>query len=35
PIYVCGEAYSMQQGWVQGALEHVELLLQRAFDVPP
>jgi len=31
PVYVCGEAYSNAQGWVEGALETAELLLQGHF----
>jgi monoamine oxidase len=29
PVYVCGESFSRSQGWVEGALETSELLLQR------
>jgi monoamine oxidase len=29
PVYVCGEAYSTDQGWVEGALETAEDLLRR------
>lgn len=32
-IYVCGEAYSRSQGWVEGALERTETLLQRHFGL--
>src|SRR5262245_27635514 len=28
PIYVCGEAYSLNQGWVEGGLSTAENLLQ-------
>jgi hypothetical protein len=30
---VCGEAYSRNQGWVEGALETTELMLQEHFDL--
>jgi monoamine oxidase len=29
PVYICGEAYSHQQGWVEGALATAEYMLQR------
>ena len=35
PIYVCGEAYSNGQGWVEGALETAELVLRDHFRLPP
>jgi monoamine oxidase len=35
PAYVCGEAYSNGQGWVEGALETAELVLTKHFGVPP
>jgi monoamine oxidase len=35
PVYICGEAYSNGQGWVEGALETAELMLQTHFDLPP
>lgn len=35
PIYVCGEAWSRRQGWVEGALESAEMVLQRSFGLPP
>ncbi|MGQ0532609.1 MAG: flavin monoamine oxidase family protein [Caulobacteraceae bacterium] len=35
PVYVCGEAYSAQQGWVEGALNSAENLLQEQFDLDP
>jgi monoamine oxidase len=34
PVYVCGEAYSNAQGWVEGALETAELMLQTYFELP-
>jgi hypothetical protein len=30
-IYVCGESFSLRQGWMEGALEHAALFLQRHF----
>jgi monoamine oxidase len=35
PVYVTGEAYSNGQGWVEGALETAELVLQTHFHLPP
>jgi monoamine oxidase len=35
PVYVCGEAYSNGQGWVEGALETAELVLQNHFHLAP
>lgn len=35
PVYVCGEAYSHDQGWVQGALETAEDMLDRFFSLSP
>jgi hypothetical protein len=35
PVYICGEAYSNGQGWVEGALETAELVLQTHFDLAP
>lgn len=29
PVYVCGEAYSDAQGWVEGALQTADLVLRR------
>ena len=34
-VYVCGEAYSDEQAWVDGALRSADLVLQRAFGIPP
>lgn len=34
-LYVCGEAYSFDQGWVEGALERAEAVLQRHFGLKP
>jgi lysine 2-monooxygenase len=33
-LYICGEAWSTQQGWVEGALETAESMLQRNFGLP-
>jgi len=33
PLHVCGEAYSLAQGWVEGALERAETMLQRHFGL--
>lgn len=35
PVYVCGEAYSNEQGWVEGALQTAELMLTREFHLQP
>jgi hypothetical protein len=35
PCYVCGEAYATVQGWVEGALETAEIVLQKRLDLPP
>jgi monoamine oxidase len=32
-LYVCGEAYSNMQGWVQGALNSAELMLEENFNL--
>ncbi len=32
-VYVCGEAYSNNQGWVEGALRCTELMLQEYFGL--
>jgi monoamine oxidase len=34
PVYVCGEAYSDAQGWVEGALRTAELVLTKQFNMP-
>jgi hypothetical protein len=34
-MYVCGEAYSDDQAWVNGALRSTELVLQQGFDLSP
>jgi len=33
PAYICGEAYSHDQGWVEGAVETAEDMLQRCFKL--
>jgi monoamine oxidase len=35
PIYICGEAYANEQGWVEGALKSAEHVLQDHLGVPP
>jgi hypothetical protein len=34
-LYTCGEAYSDQQGWVNGALRSAELVLTGGFGLQP
>jgi monoamine oxidase len=34
-IYVCGESFSTNQAWMEGALEHAELLLRLHFHTAP
>jgi monoamine oxidase len=34
-VSICGEAYSLRQGWVEGALQSAELMLQERFGLPP
>lgn len=34
PLYTCGEAWSRQQGWVEGALESADLVLERILGLP-
>jgi len=34
PVYVCGEAYSDAQGWVEGALRTAELVLTKHLKLP-
>ncbi|MBC5810632.1 MAG: FAD-dependent oxidoreductase [Candidatus Eremiobacteraeota bacterium] len=33
PVYICGEAYSFNQGWVEGALQTAELMLEEHFGL--
>jgi len=35
PVYVCGEAYSDAQGWVEGALQTADLMLEKHFGIEP
>lgn len=35
PVYICGEAYSHAQGWVEGALATAEVMLQSHLGLPP
>lgn len=32
-VYICGEAYSINQGWVEGALQTAELMLEEHFGL--
>ena len=34
PIHVCGDCFSLNQGWVQGALQSAELVLREAYGMP-
>ncbi len=34
PVFICGEAYSHAQGWVEGALQTAEDMLQRHLGLP-
>jgi monoamine oxidase len=34
PVYICGEAYSDAQGWVEGALQTADMMLEAWFEVP-
>lgn len=35
PAYICGEAFSTNQTWVEGALQTAELVLQKHLGLPP
>jgi monoamine oxidase len=35
PLFVCGEAYSHDQGWVEGALDTAEQVVERLGVQPP
>jgi monoamine oxidase len=35
PLYICGEAYSDAQGWVEGALQTADMMLEKYFDIAP
>ncbi|HEX4494051.1 MAG TPA: FAD-dependent oxidoreductase [Thermoanaerobaculia bacterium] len=34
-VFICGEAYSINQGWVEGALQTAELMLEEHFGMKP
>lgn len=34
PLYICGEAYSDAQGWVEGALQTAEIMLAKFLQAP-
>lgn len=34
-VYVCGEAWSRDQGWIKGATATAETVLQQKFGLPP
>jgi monoamine oxidase len=34
PVHVCGECWSHEQGWVEGALQTAESMLQQHFGLP-
>ncbi len=34
PVFICGECWSHDQGWVEGALKTAETMLQRYFGLP-
>jgi monoamine oxidase len=33
PVFICGEAYSHNQGWVEGALETADRMLELHFSL--
>src|SRR5262249_10028122 len=33
PVHICGEAYSNQHGWVEGALQTTEVMLEEYFGL--
>jgi monoamine oxidase len=33
-VFVCGEAYSSAQGWVEGAVNTAEMVVEKYFDLP-
>ncbi len=35
PVYICGEAYSHDQGWVEGPLATADAMLERHFGLQP
>jgi hypothetical protein len=32
-VYVCGESYALDQGWVEGAVNTAERVLETYFDL--
>lgn len=34
-VFICGDAYSINQGWVEGALQTADLVLQEHFGMQP
>jgi hypothetical protein len=34
-FHICGEAWSPRQGWIEGALETVDAVLERSFEIAP
>lgn len=34
-LYICGEAWSTQQGWVEGALETADIVLEEQLHLQP
>lgn len=34
PLYICGEAYSDAQGWVEGALQTADIMLNKLLNAP-
>jgi monoamine oxidase len=32
-VYLCGESFSLDQGWVEGAINTTEMMLQQQFDL--
>jgi hypothetical protein len=35
PLSICGEAWSLQQGWIEGALQTAEQVLVRKYGLAP
>jgi monoamine oxidase len=35
PVYICGEAWSTQQGWVEGALQTADHVLEDHLGIKP
>jgi monoamine oxidase len=33
-VFLCGEAYSSSQGWVEGAVNTAEMVVEDYFDLP-